>query len=192
MIAHPAASNHIGPMPRVDPLRTTLRAGAIGLAPFADSHRDGLRAASAEDAEIWHIYPYSMLDEHFDPAIEDRLATPGVFFTAFKGDAIVGTTMYLRPDIRRRSLEIGGSYIVPRLRGSGYNAMMKRLMIGHAFACGFVRIEFRVDARNLRSRAAVLKLGAVHEDTLSGDRVTWTGHRRDTCLFALHAQDWKP
>ena len=56
-------------------------------------------------------------------------------------------------------------------------------MLGHAFAAGAVRVQFRVDTRNLRSQAAVAKLGAVREGILRRDRITWTGFIRDTVFF---------
>jgi len=63
--------------------------------------------------------------------------------------------------------------------------------IDHAFASGFDRIEFTVDARNKRSCAAVLKLGATHEGTLRRNRITWTGYVRDTCVFGLLREEWE-
>jgi RimJ/RimL family protein N-acetyltransferase len=49
---------------------------------------------------------------------------------------------------------------------------------------------FRVDAINARSRAAVLKLGAIQEGLLRQDRVTWTGRIRDTVVFSILADEW--
>lgn len=181
-------------MPEVpvdDPLRAVLAAGPVRLEPFGAAHIEPLRAACAQDPAIWDIYPYSMLGEHFDRAIAVRAATPGVTFAVHNAGEFAGTTMYLRPDPVNGTVEIGGTYLAPRVRGNGCNAAMKRLLIDHAFANGYRRIEFRVDARNARSRAAVLKLGAVHEGTLRADRVTWTGHCRDTCVYGLLREDWK-
>jgi len=64
-------------------------------------------------------------------------------------------------------------------------------MIDRAFACGFTRIEIRVDTRNSRSMAAVLKLGATHEGTLRRNRITWTGYVRDTAIFGLLKDEWR-
>ena len=66
----------------------------------------------------------------------------------------------------------------------------KRLMTGHAFECGARRAVYRVDAINLRSRAAVLKLGAVEEALLRQDRITWTGRIRDTVIFSVLDHEW--
>jgi RimJ/RimL family protein N-acetyltransferase len=60
-----------------------------------------------------------------------------------------------------------------------------------AFACGIRRVEFRVDRRNLRSQAAMKKLGAVREGVLRADRITWTGHVRDTVLFAILKEEYE-
>lgn len=133
-----------------------------------------------------------MLDEHFDTAIAGRRATPGTSFAALRDGEVVGITAYLRPDDANRKVEIGGTYIVPSLRGTDYNRRMKRLMIDQAFACGFERIVFLVDERNLRSQAAVMKLGAQREGLLRRDRITWTGHVRNTCVFGLLREEWNP
>ncbi|MND08702.1 hypothetical protein D3C83_315050 [compost metagenome] len=64
------------------------------------------------------------------------------------------------------------------------------MMLARAFVCGIRRVEFRVDARNQRSQAAMRKLGAVREGLLRADRVTWNGHVRDTVLFAILRDEW--
>jgi RimJ/RimL family protein N-acetyltransferase len=52
-------------------------------------------------------------------------------------------------------------------------------------------VEFRVDARNARSQAAMAKIGGVREGVIRQDRITWTGHVRDTVLFSILADEWK-
>jgi RimJ/RimL family protein N-acetyltransferase len=88
-------------------------------------------------------------------------------------------------DEGRQTLEIGGTYYRPKFRGTGFNRRIKDMMLKRAFDCGFRRIEFRVDNRNGRSQGAMKKLGAVREGLLRADRITWTGHVRDTVLFAI-------
>jgi RimJ/RimL family protein N-acetyltransferase len=69
------------------------------------------------------------------------------------------------------------------------NRTMKKLLIEHAFAQGFRRIEFRVDARNQRSQATVLKLGATHKGVLRNHMITWIGHDRDSAVFSVVERD---
>ena len=171
-------------------LRVELTSGEVRILPLGDHHLEALRAACAEDSDIWDIYPHSMQDEHFDVAIAKRKATPGVIFAACLGDQIVGITSYLRPDSVNGVVEIGGTYIAPRVRGTDFNRTMKKLLIEHAFAQGYRRIVFLVDERNQRSQAAVLKLGATREGLLRRDRITWTGHLRNTCVFGLLREEW--
>jgi RimJ/RimL family protein N-acetyltransferase len=64
------------------------------------------------------------------------------------------------------------------------------MMLRRAFDCGFRRVEFRVDERNKRSQAAMTKLGAVREGVMRADRITWTGHVRDTVLFSILRGEW--
>lgn len=177
-------------MADLEALDRELVDGEVRLELFTDLHVEPLRAACAEDPHVWDIMPQRLLGEDFDPAIAARRAAPGVLFAACFDDRVVGTSAYLRPDAVEGTLELGGTYIAPSVRGTGYNRRMKRLLIDHAFACGFRRIEFRVDERNLRSQAAVLKLGAKREGLLRQDRVTWTGFLRSTCVFGLLREDW--
>jgi RimJ/RimL family protein N-acetyltransferase len=64
-------------------------------------------------------------------------------------------------------------------------------MLAHAFASGIRRIEFRIDERNARSQAAVRKIGATKEGVLRAERITWTGHVRDTGLFSILGDEWQ-
>jgi RimJ/RimL family protein N-acetyltransferase len=65
-------------------------------------------------------------------------------------------------------------------------------MLERAFASGIRRVEFRVDARNAGSQAAMKKLGAVREGVMRADRITWTGYVRDTVLFAVLNDEYEP
>jgi RimJ/RimL family protein N-acetyltransferase len=174
-------------------LSKILEEGPVQLEPLKAHHLEPLRAACAEDQEIWDIYPVSMLGEHFDKAMEAFHNTGNwARFAVINTDTgrLVGMSSYINPDATAKVTEIGGTYIAPSVRGSGFNDVMKKLMIDHAFATGFTRIEFRVDTRNKRSMAAVLKLGAKHEGTLRKNRITWTGYVRDTAVFGLLKSEW--
>ncbi|HEX7783479.1 MAG TPA: GNAT family protein [Sphingobium sp.] len=176
-------------------LAAPLESGEIRLELFADRHVEGLRAACARDQDIWDIYPVSWAGEDFDRALAQTERFHGsrgwVRFAVLHRGAVVGMTNFIDPDGANGSVEIGGTYVEPSVRGGSVNGVMKRLMIDHAFACGFTRIEIRVDTRNGRSMAAVLKLGAVHEGTLRRNRVTWTGYVRDTAVFGLLKDEWR-
>ena len=158
---------------------------------FSEKYREPLKAACVEDAEIWQIYANNFGPEGFDESIGRYVANPNNrTFVLFDGAEIAGMSSYLGIDANRQVLEIGGTYYRPHLRGTGFNQRVKEMMLKRAFGCGIRRVEFRVDIRNQRSQAAMKKLGAVREGVLRADRITWTGHVRDTVLFAILKDEW--
>ena len=172
-------------------LGAAMADGDVRLEPLAESHRAALKAACAEDRDIWAIYASSYDPGHFDASFEALLARPnGRAFAIFSGATLIGMSCYIGIEPERGVLEIGNTYYVPALRGTGLNRVVKDLMIGRAIDCGFRRIEFRVDSRNARSQAAMAKLGAVCEGVIRAERITWTGHVRDTILFSILAAEW--
>jgi RimJ/RimL family protein N-acetyltransferase len=159
--------------------------------PFSEYHRDALRDACAEDRDIWAIYSTPFDPEHFDASIDVLVANPANrVFALFDGDELAGMSSFLGLDQARQVVEIGGTYYRPSVRGTGFNRRIKDMMLARAFAAGIRRVEFRVDSRNARSQAAMAKLDAVREGVLRADRITWTGHVRDTVLFSILKHEW--
>ncbi len=176
----------------LDRLYVELADGDLKLVKLTETHREALRAACATDGDIWPIYSSSFDPEHFDNSFDALLGGGGRMpYAILDGDRLVGMTAWLRPDWSAQTIEIGNSFIHPEARGTGFNRRVKQLMIDHAFAVGIRRIEFRIDERNKRSQAAVAKLGATKEATLRAERITWTGHVRDTALWSLLADEWQ-
>ncbi len=158
---------------------------------FDERHREALKAACAEDDEIWQIYATNFGPKGFDEAIDLYRSNPrNRTFVLFDGDELAGMSSFLGVDEGRGLLEIGGTYYRPKFRGTGFNRRLKDMMLKRAFSSGFRRVEFRVDRRNERSQAAMKKLGAVREGVMRADRITWTGHVRDTVLFAILRDEW--
>ena len=164
---------------------------------FGEHWREQLKAACAEDPDIWPIYSISFDPDHFDQSIDlFSGAENNRTFVLFAknpqgGEELAGMSSFIGIDEGRQCLEIGGTYYRPHLRGTGYNRRVKDMMLRRAFDCGIRRVEFRVDERNQRSQAAMTKLGAVREGVLRADRITWTGHVRDTVLFSILKDEWK-
>jgi RimJ/RimL family protein N-acetyltransferase len=159
--------------------------------PFAAPHRDALRAACAEDREIWAIYANDFGPAGFDASIDFYTSNPrNRTFVLFDGDELAGMSSFLGLDEGRQVVEIGGTYYRPHLRGSGLNRRVKAMMLARAFERGIRRVEFRVDQRNQRSQAAMARLGGFREGVLRADRITWTGHVRDTVLYSILAGEW--
>ena len=171
-------------------LLAPLSDGDLRLVPLLESHRDELRAACAEDLEIWSIYAVSYAQEQFDVSFDALLDNPARLpFAIFVGDVLAGMTVWIDPDPKRRSAEIGNTYLRPIFRGGEINGRQKRLLFAHGFACGLKRIQLTVDARNARSQAACRKVGATFEGVLRNHMITWTGHERDSAIFSVVERD---
>lgn len=171
----------------IEALCVPLANRRVRLQPIADAHREPLRTACAADRDIWDIYSTCLVDDHYDPQFDAKLAgTGGQFaYAVLDGASVVGCTGFYSIEPANRAVAIGHTYLAPAARGGDFNMAMKGLMIGHAWACGFQRIHFDVDTRNSRSIAAVKKIGAHHDGTLRRNKITWTGFVRDTAILSL-------
>jgi len=173
-------------------LGAPLESGDLRLEPLAEHHRTDLRSACAEDPAIWPIYSVSYDPDHFDAQFDTLCARENVYaFAVLKDGLLVGMTAFLGHTPARQTVEIGNTYYVPGVRGTGLNARVKKLLLDRAFACGIRRVELRVDDRDARSKAAVRKLGANQDGLIRAERITWTGHVRDTALFSILAEEWR-
>ena len=165
--------------------------GLIDLEPLIEDHREPMRAICTPEDPVWPIYPVDLSGAGFDPYFDNLLADPvRLAFAVMRDGRLAGTTSFLNIVAARHTLELGGTFMAQAERGSGLNSRVKPLVLARAFAAGFRRVEFRIDARNERSLAAVRKLGAVHEGVLRAERITWNGHVRDTVMLSILAEEW--
>ncbi len=172
--------------PTIEALCVPLANARLTLAPITEAHREPLRAACAADREIWGIYSTSLVDEHFDPQFDLKLAGGSQYaYAVLNGDTVVGCTSWYNMEQANRAVAIGYTYLAPDVRGGDFNLALKGLMIGHAWRSGFERIHFDVDTRNTRSIAAVKKLGGQLDGVLRRNKITWTGFVRDTAILSL-------
>lgn len=175
---------------------TPLEDRFVRLEPFADALEDEVRAALDCDADSWDIMVGAAYGPHFDGWWRSALTAMGqgtripYAVRRLSDGVFVGTTsLYeIRPDYRR--CEIGSTFYRPEARGGPVNPACKRLLLGHAFDSGAVRVEIITDAINPGSQAAIRKLGARDEGVLRKHKITWKGRIRDTAQFAVLDEDW--
>lgn len=168
----------------------------VRLEPITADHRDPLRDALNCDPTAWEIMSTNGCGEGFEEwwatALSGKRKGERITYAIRRlGDGrIVGTTSFLHMRLRDMGLEIGSTFLHLDVRSGPVNPESKRLLLGHAFDAGAIRVEFMVDERNARSQAAVEKLGASKEGTLRNHKITWTGHVRDTAVFSITDYDW--
>lgn len=104
--------------------------------------------------------------------------------------AVAGRISYSTVQHADRWLEIG-TMLTPPFQGGACNPEAKLLLMDRAFAVlGAGRVQFKVDARNARSRAAMRKLGATEEGTLRRYQVRPDGTARDSVVFSVLPEEW--
>jgi RimJ/RimL family protein N-acetyltransferase len=88
-------------------------------------------------------------------------------------------------------MEIGSTWIGRPWQRTGVNTEAKYLMLRHAFEqLGCLRIEFKTDSLNERSRAALLRIGAVEEGVNRCHVITDEGRIRHSVYFSMTADEW--
>jgi N-acetyltransferase len=121
---------------------------------------------------------------------ERGLSVPFATFER-NADQIVGSTRFMNVDLANRKVEIGSTWIAPRWQRTLVNTEAKYLMLRHAFdSWNCLRVELKTDARNRRSRRAILRLGAKEEGTLRKHMLTWDGRQRDSIYFSILDTEW--
>lgn len=175
----------------------TLADAYVRLVPFdPGTHAGPLRAmteGAPEQFLLWsHRGPGDWIGRWLDNIAQRSAAGTMIPFAVFSGDGsdFLGITSYLDPSPINRGVEIGMTAYAPRAAGTAINPAAKRLLLARAFGEGAVRVQFQVDDRNKRSKAAVLKLGAKQEGVLRNHRILQDGFVRDTTFFSILASEW--
>jgi RimJ/RimL family protein N-acetyltransferase len=172
----------------------TLTGRHIALEPLEERHHDGLLKAAA-DPETWTYIPVDPKDgfaKRLPWMVKEN--AEGRFLTfvvrRLSDDAIVGSTTYLNIAPADAKVEIGFTWYTADSRGGPVNPEAKYLLLKNAFEANYNRVEFKTDAKNARSRAALLKLGAREEGILRGHMWMPQGYFRDSVYFSILAAEW--
>lgn len=155
--------------------------------------------AAASDPEIWRWMPYSAATpDGFAAWLEHSVAESaagreGAFATIDRASGrAIGSSRYLVLRPEHRGLEIGGTWLGRAAWRTGANVEAKLLMLAHAFdELGCLRVEFKTDARNERSRAALTALPASFEGILRHHMVVPYGDGiRDSAYYSVISTEW--
>ena len=189
----PAAAKHAGMKP-VAPLGGDLLKGRfIALEPLSTANRDSLLAAF--EADVFTHMPYDV-SKGYMPALAwhevENAAGRYVSYVVrrLRDGAVVGSTSYLNIAPEHAKVEVGSTWYRKDAQGGFVNPEAKYLLLKNAFAKGWNRVEFKTDAKNAQSRAALTKLGAKEEGTLRGHMWVPQGYFRDSVYFSVIATEW--
>lgn len=175
----------------------SLPGHSVRLVPLHPSHVPDLYEAG-KDPEIWRFVPFRVgsradMEEYVGKALSDRdrgEAFPFAILSEPDG-AVLGSTRFYAISPEHKNLEIGYTWLSPSAWRTSANSECKFLLLRHAFeALGCLRVSLRTDARNLRSRSAIERLGAVREGVFRKHMILPDGHVRDTVYYSLTDEDW--
>lgn len=178
------------------PHPTILEGERVKLIPLDKQHFEPL-AACAANAAIWKEMSIDGADEdalftNLRAALLRRAAGEEYPFTIIdkQTNTIYGSTRLfdLHPD--HKKLEIGWTWYHPTYWGNGYNTECKMLLLQFCFEqLQTNRVQLKTRLTNLRSRAAIKKIGAKEEGILRNDRVQ-QGIVKDTVVFSIINAEW--
>jgi N-acetyltransferase len=190
--------------------RFTLEGSHIRLEPLELRHVDGLVEASAEDPDLYRWSPVPQgkgeATSYVETAVSWQDAGTAVPFAILRADngTVIGSTRFWNierwgwpanhpshgrgvPD----ACEIGYTWFAKSAIRTRANTEAKLLMLRHAFEVWQVlRVCFHTDSRNLRSRAALERIGGRFEGILRAHRMAADFIPRDSVRFSIIAAEW--
>lgn len=170
-----------------------MRGGYVGLEPMtvddADAVYTALRDSPASDFTYMGFDPF------------DDLGSAAALTRAMVGESgwlpytisvhgtVQGVASYLRDKPYVGVVEIGSIMFGVRLQRTTAATESIYLMLKHAFASGYRRVEWKCDALNTPSRTAADRLGFHYEGTFA-KATHYKGRNRDTAWYAITDNGW--
>jgi RimJ/RimL family protein N-acetyltransferase len=187
-------------------LDVTLAGKFATLSPLGLDDVPGLLGAACEDRISYGFTPVPDTDDRMRRLVREHLAEHGrglsVPFTTRNTitGSIVGMTRFLNlrwwygrefPD----GAEIGSTFLAASAQRTAINTDAKLLMLAHAFDTWHVqRLDLKTDERNIRSRAAIERLGAHFDGILRNwqpSAVRGEEQRaRNTAMYSILPSEW--
>ena len=175
----------------------TLGGRCVRLEPLGRQHLPQLIEAGSDPA-IFQFYPVSHagaagITAFVDAALADQAHGTACPFAivALPDGRVIGSTRFGAIERKHRRAEIGWTWLNPAYQRTGVNTEMKYLMLRHAFeALKLMRVEFKTDSLNVKSRTALARIGAVEEGTFRNHMVTASGRIRHSVYFSITDTEW--
>jgi RimJ/RimL family protein N-acetyltransferase len=163
----------------------------VRLEPLEPRHEEPLWAV-AQDEQVWRwMRVLGHESRETFGAWFASVRPPTLGFATLVDGVPLGHTSYLNVREDDRVLEIGNTWLARAAWGTGANTESKLLLMEHAFEReGFLRVEFKTDAKNERARAALAALPAELEGVFRKHMLVRGGERRDSAWYAVIDDDW--
>lgn len=187
-----------------------LTGSHVRLEPLDQRHLDGLVAAATGDPLLyqWSPVPHNKTEtaRYIETALAWRDASTAVPFATVRisDGAVIGSTRFwnlerwswppghlLHGRTTPDACEIGYTWLARSAIRTAANTEAKLLMLTHAFeAWQVLRVCLHTDVRNLRSRAAMERIGCQFEGILRAHRMAADYIPRDSARYSIIASEW--
>jgi RimJ/RimL family protein N-acetyltransferase len=190
----PAAVTLTGELAELRPLDLDRDGDALHAVSSGAPFRLGTRSADAYDPDD-RIWRWMSGGPFADAAalrgwLAHQLAAPdGLPFTVSVAGTQVGVANFLANQPQHLKIELGSIWYGPIAQGSGVSAEVTYLLLRHAFALGYRRVEWKCDAQNQRSRRAALAYGFAFEGVQDAHYIV-KRRNRDTAWFRMLDTEW--
>jgi RimJ/RimL family protein N-acetyltransferase len=180
---------------RVEPV--TLEGKHVRLEPLSLDHLDALTAVGL-DPELWKFTTVNIRNRdemraYIEEALQLSAAGSVLAFATRdkKSNTIVGSTRLADIQPHHRTMEIGWTWIARSHQRTAVNTEAKYLMLRHAFEqMDARRVMLKTDETNVKSRAAIARIGAKQEGILRNHMLVWGGRNRNSVIFSIVAEEW--
>jgi len=179
------------------PQPITLAGQAVNLEPLSMEHAEALLEAAQSEEILLHTLDkprtIDAMQDYIARALGERDNKTAIPFAVrhIETNRFIGSTRYANIAPLRCGLEIGFTWYAPQFWRTAVNTECKYLLLKHAFeTLQYIRVEFQAMVGNARSRAAILRLGAVEEGVLRSRMVRRNGQRFDSVFFSILDSEW--
>ena len=175
----------------------TLEGRHVRLEPLRLEHLAQLCEVGL-DQDLWRwtttlIRTPAEMRAYIEAALADEAAGVSLPFVTIEkaSGRVVGSTRYGNIDPVNRHVEIGWTWVGRDWQRTFVNTEAKYLMLRHAFeTLGCLRVEFKTDSLNERSRNALLRIGAKLEGTFRNHMIVHGGRIRHSVYFSIIDSEW--
>lgn len=174
-----------------------LENDVVRLSPLHHHDIDQLLPFSEQQPELWKysLQPADGLENlktYISFALSGRKEETSYPFIVFdkRSQQIAGSTRFYDFQKNHNTVQLGYTWYGKEFQGTGLNKQCKMLMLEFAFEkLGIDRVEFRADANNARSIAAMKSIGCTVEGILRNNCAAPNG-RRDSIVLSILKEEW--
>jgi RimJ/RimL family protein N-acetyltransferase len=168
------------------------------LRPLKETDLEFLLPFALNEPDTWKYSYISAcghegMKNYVDTALEAKTSGKEYPFIVFdkQTQSYAGSTRFYDIQPALQTLQLGYTWYGEKFRGTGLNKHCKFLLLELAFEIlNAERVEFRADARNDRSIAAMKSIGCTPEGILRGNMPLEDGTRRDSIVLSILKNEW--